>query len=214
MDEPRFGEVPGKGMIYRYRHRQQEDGPAVMMLHGWGGDENSMWILESALPSLPLVVSVRGTYSLPTGEFAWTTDRGGLKASFRDFREVFDTIETVKRDIQLRNPQAPDRWVLMGFSQGAAAAFSTAACGAMRPAGIVSLAGFLPEGDLSKLAGIPIYWGHGSRDEFVPIQRAEKDVHRLSSVNNNLEFCQADVGHKLGVECARGLKEWFSRHFF
>jgi predicted esterase len=83
----------------------------------------------------------------------------------------------------------------------------------MRPAGIIALAGFLPEGDLSKLAGIPIYWGHGSRDEFVPVQRAEKDVQRLSSVNNDVEFCQADVGHKLGVECARGLKEWFSRHF-
>jgi phospholipase/carboxylesterase len=213
MNEPRFVEVPGKGVIYRFRHRPQEDGPAVMMLHGFGGDENSMWILESTLPSLPLVVSVRGTHSQPIGDFAWTTYRGGLRACFRDFREAFDAIKTVERDAQQRIPSAPARWVLMGFSQGAAIAFSLAACGAMRPAGIIALAGFLPEGDLSKLAGIPIYWGHGSRDEFVPVQRAEKDVQRLSSVNNDVEFCQADVGHKLGVECARGLKEWFSRHF-
>jgi phospholipase/carboxylesterase len=213
VDEPRRVPAPAGGTPYRYRQRKDAQGPAVMMLHGWGGDEDAMWILETTLPLLPLLVSLRGTDPLPAGGFAWGAEQGGLDTSFEDFHSTFDVIISVRQDIEAKLPRAPNRWLLMGFSQGAAVSFSLAADGSMLPDGIIALAGYLPHGDLAPLQDVPIYWGHGTRDDFVPILRAEKDVQRLREVNDSVEFCQTDVGHKLGVECARGLKGWF-RHYF
>jgi phospholipase/carboxylesterase len=213
MDEPRFVEAPAGGTAYRMRYRQDVQGPGVMMLHGWGGDEEAMWVLETTLPRLPLMVSVRGIDPLPVGGYAWRAERGGFDSSFEDFRPTFDAILAVKRDVEGKITDAHVRWLLMGFSQGAAASFSLAASGAMIPAGIIALAGYLPEGDVASLGDFPVYWGHGVKDAFVPLRRAEQDVRRLDEVNESVEFCQANVGHKLGVECARGLRTWFHHHF-
>jgi phospholipase/carboxylesterase len=95
----------------------------------------------------------------------------------------------------------------MGFSQGAALAFA-AAQGGMKVAGIIALAGFVPYGDLQGLENVPVFWGHGTHDELVPVERARKDVKRLLDGAAEVHFCEADVGHKLGIECTRGLKHW------
>lgn len=213
MTEPRYVEAPRGGTVYRVRRRPEAHGPSLMMLHGWGGDEDAMWVLETALPRLPLLVGLRGIDPLPAGGYAWNSERGGLDSSIDDFRSAFDPILAVKEDVEGKFEDLPERWLLMGFSQGAALSFSLAAGGAMAPAGIIALAGYLPAGDPAPLEDIPIYWGHGVKDEFVPFQRAQEDVYLLNEVNDSVEFCEANVGHKLGVECARGLKAWIQHHF-
>jgi predicted esterase len=78
---------------------------------------------------------------------------------------------------------------------------------------VVSLAGFVPDGFEvragARLAGVPVYWGHGTKDDQVPVQRARRDVSRLRQAGLDVTYCEADVGHKLGADCLRGLKGWF-----
>jgi predicted esterase len=104
-------------------------------------------------------------------------------------------------------------WFLMGFSQGAACAFALAASNLIdeigRLAGIVAIAGFLPVGDTKNLTGIPVYWGHGRKDELVPIHMARDGVERLRNNGTAVDYCEADVGHKLGSECLKGLNRWY-----
>jgi phospholipase/carboxylesterase len=101
----------------------------------------------------------------------------------------------------------------MGFSQGAALAFAATFLGRLQPAGIVSLAGFLPQGELKNVKDLPIYWGHGISDTLVPIERAREAVLMLKRAGADVVLCEAGVGHKVGLECTRGLKEWFLREF-
>ncbi|MGD8822778.1 MAG: hypothetical protein PVG63_06725, partial [Anaerolineales bacterium] len=61
--------------------------------------------------------------------------------------------------------------------------------------------------------GVPVYWGHGTEDELIPIEHARHDVERLRTAGVDVSFCEAEVGHKVGVECTRGLKTWFEDHF-
>jgi predicted esterase len=103
--------------------------------------------------------------------------------------------------------------VFMGFSQGAALAFAGAALGILHPTALISLAGYLPEGDIRLLRGSRVFWGHGLRDDLVPITRAREDVAKLRSVGADVQYCETDIGHKLGVECARGLNLWLSGQF-
>jgi predicted esterase len=96
----------------------------------------------------------------------------------------------------------------MGFSQGAALAFSAAADKRISPKAVVAAAAFLPEGDFSDLEGIPVFWGHGSRDEWISIERARQGFLQLQHSGASVHFCETDVGHKMGVECLGGLRTW------
>lgn len=78
---------------------------------------------------------------------------------------------------------------------------------------IVSLAGFLPQGDLENLNGIPVYWGHGISDPLVPIEKAREAVQTLKRAGADVLLCEAQVGHKVGLECTRGLKDWLVKQF-
>ena len=100
------------------------------------------------------------------------------------------------------------RTVFVGFSQGSALAFLLAERQSMCPAAVVSLAGYLPGGDLAQLNGLPVFWGHGSQDQTIPVSRARLDVQRLEDLGAEVRYCEAEVGHKVGVECMRGLKGW------
>ena len=45
--------------------------PVVVMVHGWGGDEASMWIFKQAIPDRVAIFTPRAPIDLGNNEFAW-----------------------------------------------------------------------------------------------------------------------------------------------
>ena len=45
--------------------------PVVLLIHGWTGDENSMWIFASRLPEHYLLIALRGLHEAPIGVYSW-----------------------------------------------------------------------------------------------------------------------------------------------
>ena len=43
----------------------------LLMLHGWTGDENSMWIFTPRLPQNFIIISPRGLFPTPMGGYGW-----------------------------------------------------------------------------------------------------------------------------------------------
>jgi predicted esterase len=131
-----------------------------------------------------------------------------------EFDGAVDATVGLLGELRLDYGVPPDGWVWMGFSQGAGLAFAAACAPGARPRAVVSLAGFVPDGFEARagarLAGLPVYWGHGTKDDQVPVQRARRDVSRLRHAGLDVLYCEADVGHKLGADCLRGLKGWLS----
>src|SRR5512143_3327901 len=48
--------------------------PFGLMLHGWTGDENSMWVFASRLPENCWLVAPRAPYLSPLGGFSWRNE--------------------------------------------------------------------------------------------------------------------------------------------
>jgi predicted esterase len=42
----------------------------------------------------------------------------------------------------------------------------------------------------------------------VPVERARRDVEILRAASVDVAYCEAEVGHKLGIDCLHGLKTW------
>lgn len=201
--EPLQGTLDGM----TFRLRSGTAGPLIVLLHGWGGDERVMWVLESALPPEAWVVSLRGLFEVPEGGYAWQPPPEKT-AALESFAPAVRKVGHFLSRLPQAHPVPVGQPVLVGFSQGAALAFALAAAGAVSPLGVASLAGLLPRGELSGLAGLSVFWAHGSQDEIVPVQRARADLERLRALGAQVTYCEDEVGHKVGVACMRALRRW------
>jgi phospholipase/carboxylesterase len=209
MDDLIERSAPPGGVPYLLKAPVNPDPLVLLLLHGFTGDERVMWVLNPIFPSNAIIASLRGIRPAALGGYEWASSPSGIDADMLDFRDAAHALQAVYGDIiRTLTPSSPHRLLLIGFSQGAALSFAAAALGSLQPHGIASLAGFLPYGDLSALAGQAVFWGHGTSDELIPIGRARADLLRLEAHEVPVQFCEAEVGHKLGVECTKGLKKW------
>lgn len=200
------------GLIYRLRPAQDTSAPAFLLFHGLTGDENVMWVIESGLPGQGLAAAPRGLFEASDGGYSWVEEPQDQKASIEDFSAAVEAVSTWIDTLRSEHELQTDRTVHVGFSQGAALAFALAAAPGARPAAVVCLSGTLPRGELHALEGLPVFWGHGTQDETLPIDKAREGVGRLREIGAQVHFCEADVGHKVGVECMRGLRGWLDDH--
>ncbi len=212
MMEPILIDSPPGGVAVRLLQPLDHEGLHILLLHGWSGDEKVMWVLQTVLPENAFIVAARGIHPLPLGGYQWSESPTSTEVGFEDFDPAIKSLQVTLEDLRSRFGFGDRKLLLMGFSQGAALAFSAARNG-IRASGVIALAGFVPFGDLSGLSGLPVFWGHGLRDELVPVERAREDVKRLLDHNVEVQYCETDVGHKLGIECTRGLRVWLRGTF-
>ncbi|MEW5868320.1 MAG: hypothetical protein AB1894_03530 [Chloroflexota bacterium] len=204
------------GWVMR-QHRPAGDGPCslIVMLHGWTGDENAMWVFASRLPQDAWLVAPRGLYPAPTGGYAWHAYKPRMWPWVDDFRPA---VEALLELLTPENFPGADfsKLRLVGFSQGAALAFTLALLHPGRICTLAGLSGFLPDGAAAlaagqPLRGIPLFMAHGSQDALVPVERARQAVELLEQAGAQVSYCEDDVGHKLSAGCFRGLEAFFRR---
>ena len=112
----------------------------VIMLHGWSGDERSMWVFQEVFPPTSLIVSVRGMYPAVGGGYQWIAESPSIKVACSQFQPAIEYLREVVGEINLQGHPI-EKLILVGFSQGAALSF--AAMGDLKPDRIVSIAGFI-----------------------------------------------------------------------
>lgn len=201
------------GLVYRYREGNKDHGPPILLFHGLGGDENAMWILEQGILEGGFKIAPRGLFEVGESGYSWV--KGPLQGwpTRDDFTPSVEALKNLVEELEAEFILRREDLYLMGFSQGAALAFAAASDPDLRPKAVISTAGFLPKGDFTNLKDLPIFWGHGSRDEWIPIERARSDAIFLRDFGAKIRFCETDVGHKLGMECLNGLKRWMEEVF-
>ena len=183
--------------------------PVILMLHGWTGDENSMGIFVERMPKNALLVLPRGLHPTPRGGYGWAPHKERWPR-LEDFQPAAQAL--LEFVAQENFPSADlNRLYLVGFSLGAALAFSLALYFPQRVRAVAALSGFLPEGaaDLvgeKPLKQKPVFLAHGTRDELVSVERARQAVGLLEQAGAQVNYCEDDVGHKLSIACYRSLE--------
>lgn len=186
------------------------------MIHGWTGDENSMWVFSSRLPRSALLIAPRGLYpNQGVSGYSWHADLPKPWPWVNDFQPA---VEKLLSTISSRYfPQGDFSTLhLIGFSQGAALAYSIAITHPGQIASLAGLSGFLPDGASGWLAnerlkGLPVFVAHGTQDERVPVEKARMSVSLLESAGADVIYCEDDVGHKLSAKCFRGLEAFYKK---
>jgi phospholipase/carboxylesterase len=189
--------------------------PIIMLLHGWTGDEHSMWVFSSRLPRNTLMIAPRGLYKAVGAGYSWHPELPKPWPWLIDFQPAADRLSSV---ITPGNFPSGDfsNLHLVGFSQGAAMAYSAAIMHPRQVASLTGLSGFLPDGASAwltpdRLKGLPAFIAHGTLDELVPVEKARISVADLEGAGALVTYCEDDVGHKLSAKCFHGLEAFFQK---
>jgi phospholipase/carboxylesterase len=144
--------------------------PLLVLLHGYGADENDLFGLVPYLPESFVVAAVRAplTPPFPSPGYSWYPIEG---LENRDARHVTEAASRVNEWVDAQAGASPV--ALLGFSQGAAVAVQAMRLQPERYAFAVTLSGYVTPGELpgdAALAALrpPVFWGRGARDEVIP----------------------------------------------
>jgi len=193
----------------------QEPCPVVLMLHGWTGDENVMWVFASRLMKNTLLIAPRGLYTTPLGGYGWHDHKLGLWAGVMDFRPAVESLLDLLRPQNFEHADL-GKIHLVGFSQGAALSFAFGLLNPGKTASIAALSGYFPQDAESFIARrpftrLPVFLAHGTRDEIVPVEKARDAIVKLEQAGADVQYCEDDVGHKLSRACFNSLEHFHAQ---
>jgi phospholipase/carboxylesterase len=173
-----------------------------------------MWILADPLPPNYYVLAPRAPIQLGENQFSWHK----ITPQWPDLDHYGQLVENLLQKVRLweeENELHFDQYNLMGFSQGAVMAYALAWLFPEKIGKVAALAGFIPtswktNAHKPKLGNKKFFVAHGNKDEIVPIENARQTVSWLEKHGADVQFCEAEIGHKISANCFSGLGEFFS----
>ena len=201
----------------RIREAQSASPRLLVMLHGWTGDENSMWVFARRISHDHYLIAPRAPHPADSSGFSWrppqalTFGRPSLEMLQPAAEGLIRLIDEYSASVKLDASQ----FDLMGFSQGAAMVNVVGLLFPQRVRKMGVLAGFMPSGleeNISKkpLAGKNIFVAHGTQDQMIPIDRARASMALLEQAGAHVTYCEDEVGHKLSANCLAALEKYLN----
>ena len=215
MDEPKLLDLDR--WVYRQRLSSTMPGRVLLLLHGWTGDETSMWIFSRKLPAEYTLLAPRAPIVDENGGYSWREMADGIWGfpSMKELQPAADSLVDFVDRWQASMSLPVEPFSVMGFSQGAAVAYVLALSHPKRIRRLAALSGFLPAGAEKALkhrplAGKPVFVAHGIKDNRISVERARESVELLKASGVRVTYCEADTGHKVGKECIHAKEYFFS----
>lgn len=211
---PEKVEIDGWHFRVQYPEQRASLSRIMLLLHGYQGNENVMWILTNPLHRDYVLIAPRAPIKSGEDQFVWHE----IAPQWPDIQ----TYQALTEQLLARI----DRWLkegglqttqydLMGFSQGAVVAYALACLQPERVRKVAALAGFIPHAwhrqvETAALQNKSFFIAHGTKDDIIPIQKAYQAANWLDENGADVTLCTADIGHKLSANCFRGLGEFFN----
>jgi phospholipase/carboxylesterase len=155
----------------RWAPAERDGLPLLVLLHGYGSDENDLFGLRPFLPEGIAVASVAAPLSppWPAPGRSWYPIEG---IDGRHPDGVTDAAEALLRWLDVEAASA-SKIALLGFSQGAAVSLQAMRLDAARFGAIVALSGYatpgeLPDDEELRTSRPKVFWGRGTHDDVIP----------------------------------------------
>lgn len=189
----------------------------LLMIHGFTGDENSMWVFARDLPPDYWIVAPRAPYTTEPSGYSWRASHSLTEGrpSLEQLRPAAEALIKLVDAYQLSAGIKASVFDVMGFSQGAAMSNLLVFLYPQRIGKTGILAGFVPSG-LEELAaqqplkGKPFFVAHGTNDVTVPVERARASIEILEQAGAQVTYCEDEVGHKVSLNCLRALRSFLA----
>ncbi len=205
--------VSFQGWTLRVRPAVQGPARLLLLVHGWTGDENSMWVFTRNLRPQYWIMAPRALYETDPAGYSWRPEPAGRHdwPTFEDLQPAVQSLLSMTDAYAAENGIDAAQFDTVGFSQGAALVAAMALLHPERIGRAGILAGFIPQGGEilardRRLDGKPFFVAHGTQDPRVPIEHARSAARVLEQAGAQVTYCEDDVAHKLSLKCLRALE--------
>ena len=173
-------------VVRKPKNKTQENPPLLLLLHGYGSNENDLFAFAEYLHPTFLVVSLRAPYALPMMGYAWYSIHfDAEQGKWSDDKEAIKSRELVLQfldELMEIHPYEKSQVHLLGFSQGAILSYALGLTNPKRFVSVIALSGYLNENitQFPQPKDAPLlYAAHGTLDEVVPFDWGHAKTKRL-----------------------------------
>jgi len=195
-----------------------QNAPLLIMLHGYGSDENDLFSFASELPKELLIISARAPYPMhPYGNAWYAINFDAEKGKWNDndqSKKSRDLIAAFIDEIIEKFPVDKNNVNLLGFSQGAILSYAVALTYPEKVKNIIALSGYinhdiLPENLVNKNYNhLDFYCSHGSLDQVIPVNWARQTGPFLKSLDIKYVYSEFPIGHGINPQNFFEFKNW------
>jgi phospholipase/carboxylesterase len=192
--------------------------PLLLMLHGYGSNEQDLFSFAQELPPELLIISARAPLSLGFGSHAW------YSINFEADSENFSNLEEAKMAlsridrfieevIELYEPDEK-RIFLMGFSQGTILSIAYALNHPGRIQHVLALSGYVNQKLIQSpleshvYSDIDFFVSHGSDDQVIPVGWARRTPEFLDKLKIANVYKEYPIGHGVAPQNFFDMLAW------
>ena len=200
---------------------KHDKNPLLLLLHGYGSNEEDLFSFASELPNDSYVISVRAPYDLqPYGHAWYAIHFDADENKFSDNVQAKQSVELIAAfidEIVKQYPIDAKNVTLIGFSQGAILSYATALTYPEKVSKVVALSGYfnqeiMPEViDTKAISHLKFFVSHGSVDQVIPVDWARKAKPALENLGLKVEYQEYPVGHGVAPQNFFNFKNWLQR---
>lgn len=193
----------------------QEQPPLLILLHGYGSNEQDLMGLAPHLDERLYIVSAQAPIDLG-GAYAWyhlSGVPGQLIADRASRAASLSMLQKFVPQVIERTRANPRQVYLLGFSQGCVMGMSVAMLMPETIAGVVALSGYLDDAVLpgvavERLDGLAVLWQHGTDDAVIPVEQGRKAKAWLAQTPADLTYVEYPIGHSIHPQGFAVIQNW------
>ncbi len=195
--------------------------PLLLLLHGYGSNEEDLFSFANELPENYYVVSARAPYDIQYGSYAWyAINFDADENKFSDVEQAKTSRDLVANfidELAAKYPIDTENITLIGFSQGCILSYAIALSYPEKIKRVVAMSGYLnPEmlhQDYLKinLSNLQVFTSHGTVDQVVPVEWGRKAKSFLDNLGIENVYKEYPIGHGISPQNFHDFKEWLGK---
>lgn len=206
-------------LVRQPREQTGKKSPVLILLHGYGSNEQDLIQLGPELDPRFLIVSPRAPMAIGPEMYAWfhiEFNPQGITVDPKQAEHARQKLAGFIDEVVASYPVDPSQVYVMGFSQGGVMTYMMAFSQPEKIAGAVVMSGripsdeFLQRMDAEKLKDFPILVVHGIFDDVLPIECGREGKRRLENLPVNFVYHEYPMAHQVSLESMADISEWLT----
>jgi phospholipase/carboxylesterase len=192
--------------------------PLLLLLHGYGSNEQDLFSFAAELPDEYYIVSVRAPYNLQYGSYAWyAINFDAEQNKFSDNNQARISRDLIAKFIdELIENYSIDATnvTLIGFSQGTILSYAVALSHPEKVQRVVAMSGYINLEILednylkNSFSNLKVFASHGTADQVIPVEWGRKAKPFLENLGIETTYKEYPVGHGVSPQNFYDFKNW------
>jgi phospholipase/carboxylesterase len=200
---------------------KKDKNPLLLLLHGYGSNEEDLFSFATELPDDYFIISARAPYDMQYGSYGWyAINFDADENKFSDIGQAKlsrDLIVTFIDELIEHYPIDSNNITLIGFSQGSILSYAVALSYPEKVQRVVAMSGYLNQEiaiagfEKNGFSNLKFFASHGTADQVIPVTWARKSPAILENLGIAVVYKEYPIGHGVSPENFYDFKNWLQQ---